>query len=131
MPAIKALWGASAVFSGTLPEPRIHVYAPYRQAVAFQLRGNAVWMGDGTALITTTWEKESVQRQADTVARGASLFGLKSKPRVTVGARPYVPGHKAGYFARAMPNVWVSTGGAKNGTVLAAWQAYQFVKELT
>lgn len=131
MPAMRGLWGASAVFAGDfLPEPRIHVYAPYRQAVAFNLTKKSVWMGDGTALIEKTWEKEAGARAEATVERGADLFGLRGKAKVSAGARPVVDGHKAGYFARVSSSTWVSTGGAKNGTVLAAWQADQFLKEL-
>ena len=131
MPAVKGLWGASVTFrKAQLPDPRIHVYAPYRQAVAFNADKNSVWMGDGTALIESTWLKESEWRTAKTVERGHELFGLPHTAKATAGARPYVEGHKSGYFMRVMPNTWVSTGGAKNGTVLAAWQAAQFVKEL-
>ena len=49
---------------------------------------------------------------------------------MTVGARPYVEGHKAGYFQQVSPKTWVSTGGAKNGTILAAAQALAFVQGL-
>ena len=131
MPPIRALWGASALFRAQLKEPRLHVYAPYRQAVAFQLRPDTVWMGDGTALVTKTWEKESSERVKATVERGVKLFKLKGAAVTThVGARPYVEGHKAGYFDRVLPNTWVSTGGAKNGTALAAYQAYLFLEAL-
>jgi hypothetical protein len=54
---------------------------------------------------------------------------VATKYKVSVGARPYVVGNKVGYFEQARPRLWVSTGGAKNGTVLAAWQAYRFLKE--
>lgn len=131
MPAVRGLWGASVTFSkAQLGDPRIHVYAPYRQAVAFNLDKKSVWMGDGTALVESTWLKEADWRTAKTVERGQQLFGLPPTAKATVGARPYVDGHKSGYFKRVMANTWVSTGGAKNGTVLAAWQAAQFVKEL-
>lgn len=132
---MKGLWGASLTVKAQLEAPRIHVYAPYRQAVAFNMDRRHVWMGDGTALMASTWAKEQEQRLRQTAARAAELFGLPtevgSKPvRATVGVRPYVEGHKAGFFERVTANTWVSTGGAKNGTVLAAWQAHQFIKEL-
>lgn len=131
MPPIKGLYGASVRFTGTqVDDPRIHAYAPYRQAVAINLKKRAVWMGDGTALVQATWVKEEPQRIKDTTERASKLFGLQGKHVVSVGVRPYVEGHKAGYFARISPKTWVSTGGAKNGTVLAAWQAWQFTKEL-
>lgn len=133
MPAIRELWGASLLVRDQIESPRIYVYAPYRQAVAFNKDNKTVWMGDGTALIAKTWMLEGSDRVEATRARAASYFHLnvQTKVKVNQGARPYVEGHKAGYFARISPNTWVSTGGAKNGTVLAAWQAHQFVQELS
>lgn len=132
MPKMKGLWGASLRIRAQLEEPRIHVYAPYRQAIAFNISKTDVWMGDGTALIEKTWKAEAEQRKTATMYRAHELFDLPDTImayRATVGVRPYVEGHKAGYFEKIQPNVWVSTGGAKNGTVLAAWQAHRFVKE--
>lgn len=136
-PPIRGLYGASVRFKAHLPHPQIHVYAPYRQAVGFQLNKREVWFGDGTALIKSTWEKEWRDRVAKTIARGSQMLGgdvgvaiPTFKPStIRIGARPYVEGHKAGYFRKVAPRVWVSTGGAKNGTVLAAAQAVQFLEE--
>lgn len=134
MPKMKGLWGAAARISAQLEEPRIHVYAPYRQAVAFNIDKKTVWMGDGTALIEKTWFSEVEERLKATANRAAELFGLPTEDsgqyRMTIGVRPYVEGHKAGYFDQAGKNVWISTGGAKNGTALAAWQALRFVRQL-
>lgn len=132
-PRMKALWGASLTFNTQLKKSnaRLHVYAPYKQAVAFNNGPKHVWMGDGTSLIEATWAKQQDARVRDTMLRAKSLFGLPAVPlTVNVGARPYVEGFKAGFFGRLGPHTWVSTGGAKNGTVLAAWQAHQFVKGL-
>lgn len=130
MPKIRSLYGASVRFQAHLAMPRIHVYAPYRQAVGFQLNKREVWFGDGTALIRKTWESERDVRIAATLKRGANMLETpQAKHRVNVGARPYVEGHKAGYFDRVSPHTWVSTGGAKNGTVLAAVQAARFIEE--
>ena len=136
MPAIRGLYGASVRFQAQLPHAQIHVYAPYRQSVAFQLNRREVWFGDGTALVKSTWEKEHAQRVVATINRGSALIGGDvgvARPvfkfKVAQGARPYVEGHKAGYFRRVSPLTWVSTGGAKNGTVLAAAQAAQFIEE--
>ncbi len=130
MPKIKALWGASVRFQGQLKEPQLHVYAPYRQAVAFNISPEEVWMGDGTALITKTWTAESDVRCDTTVTRGRKLFKLKGGAAIRSGVRPYVEGCPAGYFDRVSRGTWVSTGGAKNGVALAAYQAALFVKEL-
>ncbi len=138
LPPVRGLWGASMLVKGhQLEDPRIHVYAPYRQAVAFNMDKKTVWMGDGTALVQSTWQAQEENRLFQTAWRAHDLFGLPAPNtpegtkafRSQVGVRPYIEGHKAGYFANVEPNVWVSTGGAKNGTVLAAWQAFRFVKE--
>lgn len=132
MPKVKALYGASVRFSARIAEPRLSVYAPYRQAVAFQLNSRQVWFGDGTALITSTWAKEEADRIAATQQRGYDLLGLKERvaAKVYAGARPYVEGHKAGYYVQLAPKLHVSTGGAKNGTILAAYQAHRYVTEV-
>lgn len=130
MPPIKGLYGASLQFSGaTLPEPKISVYAPYKQAVALNI-GRRVWMGDGTSLIESSWMQSAPDRITRTAERAKTLFGLDGKYGYEVGARPYVEGHKQGYFAKVFPRTWVSTGGAKNGTMLAALNAHLFAKEL-
>lgn len=131
MPSIRGLYGASLRFSNTqLLDPSINVYAPYRQAVAFNLNKRSVWMGDGTALIQKTWLREEAARVKATTSHAADLFGLTSKCAVNIGVRPYVEGYKAGYFEQVTPSTWVSTGGAKNGTVLAAWQAQKFLEAI-
>lgn len=135
MPAIRGLYGASVVFKGVqLDVPRLSVWAPYKQAVGFNLDKKHVWFGDGTALIEKTWAKRGEQAAETTVRRGDHMLYEAGKStidhKVTVGIRPYVEGYKAGYFERVHPNTWVSTGGAKNGTVLAAYQAAEFLRSL-
>lgn len=131
LPPLRGLWGASLSVKTQLDHPRIHVYAPYRQAVAFNMTPKLVWMGDGTALIKNTWEKEQTQRVAETISRAKKYFKLpEQQVKVFAGARPYMADYKAGFFEKVLPRVWVSTGGAKNGTALAALNAHRFVKGL-
>lgn len=131
MPAVKGLYGCSVKLRAQLEHPRLNVYAPYRQAVAFNMDKKTVWFGDGTALIARTWDAEERDRVNATLDRARQYTSWDGELcSVTVGARPYVEGHKAGYFAKVAPKVWVSNGGAKNGTVLAAVQALKFLKEL-
>jgi hypothetical protein len=131
MPKVRGLWGASVSFKTSGQTPKLNVYAPYRQAVMFQSEKNRAWMGDGSALVTKTWDKESIQRMSATVERGRAML---SDPRATAittaGVRPYVEGYKRGYFQQIDSSTWVSTGGAKNGTVLAALQAAYFTEAL-
>jgi len=50
MPTMRGLYGASVVFKGVqLDAPRLSVWAPYKQAVGFNLDKKHVWFGDGTA----------------------------------------------------------------------------------
>lgn len=134
LPPIRGLYGASLRSPGQLATPLINVYAPYRQAVGFNIDRKTVWFGDGTALIAKTWDKEERDRVQATIARarsmGVPLKGNGSLASAVVGARPYVEGHKAGYFQKVSPKTYVSTGGAKNGTILAAAQALAFVESL-
>lgn len=135
MPNVRGLYGASVVFRGVqMDGPKIHAYAPYKQAVGFNLHKKSVWFGDGTALVESTWVKERNERVSNTVNRGHLMLsgtqGVNARYTVTEGARPYVEGHKQGFFKRISPKTWVSTGGAKNGTVLAAWQAKRFLDEV-
>lgn len=130
MPSIKGLYGCSLRILGQLDVPRINAYAPYRQSVGFQLNRREVWFGDGTALIAKTWDAQEKDRVAATIVRALALMGDPIKAKVAIGARPYVDGHKAGYLEQLSPKLWVSTGGGKNGTVLAALQALRFTEAL-
>lgn len=132
MPAVRGLYGCSLRIPGQLVEPVINAYAPYRQAVAFNMDKRSVWFGDGTALIAKTWDAEERERVRATVDRAKKVTGLDQPARLSynIGARPYVTDHKAGYFERVSPRLYVSNGGAKNGTVLAAWQALRFVNNI-
>lgn len=131
LPAIRGLYGASLLISGQIPQPRLNVYAPYRQAVAFNMDKKHVWFGDGTALIEKTWDREEQDRIEATVERAERLGIVLSTRTLTVrsGARPYIE-KRMGYYDRINNSLYVSTGGAKNGTMLAALQAHQFVKDL-
>lgn len=130
MPATKGLYGCSLRIQGVIDVPRISVYAPYRQAVGFQLNRKEVWFGDGTALIAKTWDAQEKDRVSTTVDRAVEMLGAPVRSKAHIGARPYVEGHKSGYLAQVSPKLWVSTGGAKNGTVLAALQALRFTEAL-
>lgn len=130
MPSMVGLVGLSMRFKGQIKEPMMRCYAPYRQAMAFNINADEVWYGDGTAIQAGNWNTEARLEMAK--ARAREYFGLKfnSKTRVNVGVRPSVIGYKAGYFARVSDKTFVSTGGAKNGTLLAAIQSHRFLEEL-
>lgn len=126
MPPVRSLMGLSLIFKGTMP-PRMKVYAPYKQAIAFNVEKESIWFGNGVSILRENWDTSAQLEKA--VAQAKKLFGLDGPFSYQYGARPYVEGHKAGYFAKIHNNTWVSTGGAKNGTILAAYQAAKFVEE--
>lgn len=130
MPPIQRLVGISMRFKGQLVTSRMRTYAPYRQAIAFNINEGEVWFGDGTSILQKNFVYS--ERFATAKMRAETFFGLKFKKgtRVDVGYRPYVKGYKAGYFSRVSENTWVSTGGAKNGTLLAAIQALKFLEAI-
>src|SRR5882672_6077083 len=101
MPTMRGLYGASVVFKGVqLDAPRLSVWAPYKQAVGFNLDKKHVWFGDGTALIEKTWGKRGEEAKEATIYRGQHMLaearaaqpGIKG--HATVGIRPYVEGRK-------------------------------------
>lgn len=125
MPDIKALTGTALHFTQQT-DPEVRVWAPYKQAVKFNITPAVTWFGDGTSILRKNFDDTRIEA---TVNR-ASKYGLKLPSRIIVGQRPYIEGEK-GYFRHILHNTWVSTGGAKNGTILAAYQAQQFLEAIS
>lgn len=121
---LEGLQGVSLRFRETLPEARLKLWAPFKQSVAFNIEPGVAWFGDGTSLRPESWTPEHDER----AQTHAADLGLDPSNLIEVrhGLRPYVRGH-TGWFQRAGRRCWVSTGGAKNGVVLAAAQALQFL----
>ncbi len=127
MPAIEAITGVSFVFNKRNHKPQLSIWAPYKQAISYQMEDEKVWFGDGTAIKLRNFDEEV--RKRDSLLR-AQKHRLTSVEETHVGYRPYVKDFKDGYFERVYPNTWVSTGGGKNGIVLAAIQARKFLEEI-
>lgn len=106
-------------------EPTIDVWAPYKQLVAFNIDSKTVWAGDGTALKPESLTGERITKSA---ARCAPYLGAAHE--VIVGYRPYVKDAKPAYLVEEEPGLWCATGGAKNGTIAAAWCALQIKQAL-
>jgi glycine/D-amino acid oxidase-like deaminating enzyme len=115
---IKRLTGASLYFDKQVKENRITVWAPYRQAVSFNLPNGTTWFGDGTAILRKNYKKE----HADKTVKRARKHGLPATRLIEtrIGMRPYIDGYKSGYIEELGPELIVNTGGAKNGTMIAA-----------
>lgn len=50
---------------------------------------------------------------------------------IITGIRPYTKGNNLGVFEKLGNRLYVSTGGAKNGTILGATHGLQLLKELS
>jgi glycine/D-amino acid oxidase-like deaminating enzyme len=118
--------------------PFIKVWAPYKQVVAFN-RGDGLWIGDGLSLSywNDAYENASRERCDTALLRRASFIWGPSinspkAPEVVklFGYRPYVKDAKPCYLKEVRKNLWVATGGAKNGTLAAGWCADQIVRKL-
>jgi glycine/D-amino acid oxidase-like deaminating enzyme len=103
--------------------PTIQLWAPYKQLVAFN-RGDGLWVGDGSAIKWSNWTGERAQ---ETVMRCCNFLGRTDPPRRLFGIRPYVDRSPC-YLEEVERDLWVATGGAKNGTIAAAWCASELVR---
>ncbi len=125
-PPIDALMGHAQIYRGQLQQPFIRPWAPYKQIVGFNVTPSEVWCGDGGAILKDNWTEERTKLTRERCNDQLPLDVMTQHHRTLEGYRPYVKGHGGGYFRQLRNKVWVSTGGAKNGTVLAAYQAKLF-----
>lgn len=101
-------------------------WAPYKQIVAFN-RGDGLWCGDGTAILKHNWTAE---REGQSLRRCADAVGMSPSRATTLwGVRPYSK-VKPCYLANPQDDLWVATGGAKNGTLAAGWAAHMIRESL-
>jgi glycine/D-amino acid oxidase-like deaminating enzyme len=135
---VRALAGKALLFpEASLDQPFIKPWAPFKQIVAFN-RGDGLWAGDGSSIIAKNWtgeKSEAVDRRCfDAVSARHSWAAGSWDSRVPLfGLRPYVKamnGNPA-YLREHFPGLWVATGGAKNGTMGAAWCALELKEKFT
>jgi hypothetical protein len=107
-------------------KPTINVYAPYRQAVWFNRDENEAWFGDGTAIVAKNFDRSHIDRTKNRSIEMARFYDIRS----VSGQRPYVKTSSPGFFKKLGNNLFVSTGGAKNGTILAALQTLELLKSV-
>ncbi len=133
MPPITTRVGCAIKFPGVLPYNAFEVWAPYRQAITFQITPKMIWFGDGTAILEknyTSLHRESTERRLRAKLPATLHANLNLGGESIIGGRPFVDGMKGGYLASPAPGVWVSNGGGKNGTVTAALHARQFLEAI-
>lgn len=129
LPKIQSLQGTSFLFAGELDRAHIRPWAPYKQVVVYPIAPGIIWAGDGTAILRANYTQTRIEQsreRCESFLRDI-LGTVPNFIRQSTGLRPYVEGHKAGYLAQVGQRAWVSTGGAKNGTILAAIQAQRFI----
>lgn len=123
VPKLTSKVGVAFVGQGAC-SPKMKVWAPYKQLVAFNRSPDQIWVGDGTALkpesMTVERAIQSERRCSEYVDKGlGDLMAI-------AGHRPYADiGDSPCYFKELTTNLFVATGGAKNGTLAAAWVAGQ------
>lgn len=102
----------------------INLWAPYKHLVGFKMSETKMWVGDGTALKPGNWTTDREKQCLDRVFKHVKGKVKKGDVEPIVGIRPYVKGYKSGYVKELSKNVWVATGGAKNGTISAGHVAH-------
>lgn len=127
-PEIRSLVGAALIYDGVPKQNIIRVWAPYKQSVSFQRDRGMTWFGDGTSILYKNWNAVARITQSE---RRARKHKLRNPIHIIIGQRPYIPSHKKGYFAKVYEHTYVCTGGAKNGTVLAAYYARKFLEAIS
>lgn len=130
---VKPQWGIA--YSGPEGLGRtntISVWAPYRQQVRFTMPGAKPrwWGGDGAA-----WKIVTPQHEEKSLERADGFLGRERQDLLRhrrMGIRPYAapsPGHPC-VIEETHPGIWTVTGGAKNGTIAAAWAAHWLRRRL-
>jgi glycine/D-amino acid oxidase-like deaminating enzyme len=128
---VKPQWGISYRIPGRLPHNSFSVWAPYRQLLKFNITDREIWLGDGAA-----WKEIGPRQELSSLDRAKAALEVDSSVLLSgrrMGARPYAeptPGDPC-YLKQVAPGLWVATGGAKNGTMAAAWCAHKLGKVLS
>lgn len=110
--------------------PVFRVWAPYKQSIAVPIDydGHTItWFGDGTAIKPENWSYRHTERLNDH-AREAGL-NMRKFIETRAGVRPMFK-DKMGYWRGLGNNIYVGTGGGKNGIVLASVFARQTAEAL-
>jgi glycine/D-amino acid oxidase-like deaminating enzyme len=122
MPPVVGQVGQASSYLGQVEQPTIDVWAPYKQLVRFNRTENEVWVGDGAAIKHENWGQKHILANIERCDRISDHLPVL---RRQTGIRPYIKDAKPCYLESPTDGLWVLTGGAKNGTIAAAWAAVQ------
>lgn len=133
VPGLRGYMGAAftwwtAPWAQNTMQPFIRPWAPYKQLVGFMRAPDELWCGDGSSILEHNWND---RRELQSRQRCMEAVGETNLPVTLRGIRPYVQGTGVAYCVRNDDGIWVATGGAKNGTLAAAWCAGRIARELT
>ena len=127
---LAARTGSSFTIPGKRVLPYIKPFRPFRQLTRFMVDEDLAWVGDSEGYINYT--KSQLEKSRQRCA--AFVNDLPSKLLARTGHRPYTSKeemeNKPCYLQRPFDDLWVVTGGAKNGTIAAGWAAHQIAKTL-
>jgi len=119
--------GVSFIFHHKQPmenQNMIYPYLPHKQLVRSEHGPGRTWIGDGSAILPAHWSEEREQKIFSRILPHAPANYTKLERRH--GLRPYMNGG----FQQITPKLWLATGGAKDGTVLAGVYANKLAEAL-
>lgn len=116
---------------GQLETPFVRPWAPYRQLIGFNRGPDEIWVGDGTALKPESMTIDARDKSFKRMQESLPYIDPTEDQQIIAGIRPYFDGPKApALIEHVAPGLLVATGGAKNGTLGAAWAARKIAEEL-
>lgn len=124
--------GVSFRIQGTLEQPLIRPWAPYKQVVCHQQGEHEIWAGDGSAILPQNW---TVKRTQECYGRCLDALGINKDStsfRALTGLRPYAdkPKEEPCLLKQLGPRAWVATGAGKMGTIAAGFVACKLLSQL-
>lgn len=128
VPHLSPMTGTAFTVEGKVEKPLILLWRPYKQAVFWEMYPGKIWIGDGET--AKDYQEHHLIKSQHRCADFLQIPPAELRP--ITGHRPYVKDIKPKpcYLEQHAPNLWVVTGGAKNGTIAAGWAANELGKVL-
>lgn len=117
--------GVSFRVRGTVHQPFIDTWAPYKQIVAHQQAENEMWIGDGSTILQRNWTDQHTTNSRDRCLKALEGPRPTDITRTIHGLRPYTQHNpdEPCLFEQIGPNAYVATGAGKSGTISAGFVA--------
>lgn len=128
-PTIRGKAGIAFLFKKKkIEKPFIKIWAMRQTLVAFN-RGDGLWVGDGNTAYIENWGSLQEQAAEDRCLRAINLDHEPEDMERLFGIRPVAPERKPFLLEEVDENLWVATGGARNGTIAAGYCAYEIARK--